>query len=413
MRDLQEDARAILRANDRGGYTVPTAGLYPYQWNWDSAFAALGFAEFDLDRAWVEIETLMAGQWPSGMVPHILFHKVDPGYFPGPDVWQGVGPVASSGVTQPPVAMSFATRLWAQDKAAGEKRLRALWPGFLRWAEWFLTWRAYEGAIYVTHPWESGRDNAPCWDSAMAAIEPDGVGPYTRRDTSHVDPAMRPTKKDYDRYIWLVQRGARAGWDEATLEGAPVFRVLDPTMHFTLMRGVRDLRDAGHELGLPTEALDAQLAELTQGAAQLRNPETGCYDSYDTLSGTWAGALTNAVFLCWYAGLEAPQMLSALEDVMAAAPIGIPSLDARDPRFDAKRYWRGPSWSMMNMMIGEGLAEQGHRAQAARIQTLTRDVIRDQGFMEYFDPTDGAPAGGGTFSWTAAVMLAWAGKETD
>ena len=30
--------------NDRGGYTVPTEGLYPYQWNWDSAFVALGFA---------------------------------------------------------------------------------------------------------------------------------------------------------------------------------------------------------------------------------------------------------------------------------------------------------------------------------------------------------------------------------
>ena len=54
---------------------MPTKGLYPYQWNWDSAFAALGFAEFDLARAWAEIETLMSGQWESGMVPHILFHK--------------------------------------------------------------------------------------------------------------------------------------------------------------------------------------------------------------------------------------------------------------------------------------------------------------------------------------------------
>ena len=29
-----------LAKNDRGGYTVPTANLYPYQWNWDSVFAA-------------------------------------------------------------------------------------------------------------------------------------------------------------------------------------------------------------------------------------------------------------------------------------------------------------------------------------------------------------------------------------
>ena len=32
---LMEQARNILRQNDRGGYTVPTERLYPYQWNWD------------------------------------------------------------------------------------------------------------------------------------------------------------------------------------------------------------------------------------------------------------------------------------------------------------------------------------------------------------------------------------------
>ena len=96
---LDEQARAILRGNDRGGYTVPTAGLYPYQWNWDSAFAAWGFAQFDIDRAWLEMETLFSGQWPSGMVPHILFHRPDPGYFPGPDVWGADrGPIPSSGI---------------------------------------------------------------------------------------------------------------------------------------------------------------------------------------------------------------------------------------------------------------------------------------------------------------------------
>ena len=71
MTDLNAQARDILVRNDRGGYTVPTHGLYPYQWNWDSAFVALGFAEFDRDRAWQEIETLISGQWDDGMIPAI------------------------------------------------------------------------------------------------------------------------------------------------------------------------------------------------------------------------------------------------------------------------------------------------------------------------------------------------------
>ena len=45
--DYANKATQILVDNDRGGYTVPTPRLYPYQWNWDSVFAALGFSVFD------------------------------------------------------------------------------------------------------------------------------------------------------------------------------------------------------------------------------------------------------------------------------------------------------------------------------------------------------------------------------
>ena len=80
-------ARETLIANDRGGYTVPNAKVYPFQWNWDSAFVAMGFSVFDEHRAWRELETLFLGQWPDGMVPSIVFHKADPGYYPGPEAW--------------------------------------------------------------------------------------------------------------------------------------------------------------------------------------------------------------------------------------------------------------------------------------------------------------------------------------
>ena len=62
-----ERARAVLAANDRGGYTVPTHGLYPFQWNWDSAFVAMGFATFDIKRALRELERLIEGQWDDGI----------------------------------------------------------------------------------------------------------------------------------------------------------------------------------------------------------------------------------------------------------------------------------------------------------------------------------------------------------
>ena len=88
LASLDEQARAILAKNDRGGFTIPTARLYPFQWNWDSVFIALGLATMDDDRAWRELEMLTEGQAHDGMIPSIIFRKDDADYFPGPNVWQ-------------------------------------------------------------------------------------------------------------------------------------------------------------------------------------------------------------------------------------------------------------------------------------------------------------------------------------
>ena len=47
-----QEAIKVIKMNDRGGYTVPTNRLYPYQWNWDSVFTALGIWHFNKWRAW-------------------------------------------------------------------------------------------------------------------------------------------------------------------------------------------------------------------------------------------------------------------------------------------------------------------------------------------------------------------------
>ncbi len=404
------EARDIIRANDRGGYTVPTAGLYPYQWNWDSALAAIGFAEFDIDRAWVELETLFKGQWADGMVPHILFHQVDPGYFPGPGVWGGVGPLPSSGVTQPPVAATMARVVWEKDKATGQPRLRALWPKLKAWHDWFFAWRLDNGAVCVTHPWESGRDNAPDWDISMARIDPVDVGEYHRRDITHVDNDMRPTKYDYDRYIWLVQQGARLKWNQAALLEQNPFRVADPTMTFLLLRAHRDLLLMGEALGLDVSGMSAEIELLEQGAQTLWNEELQSFDSRDVKSGTWCGCISNASYLCWLAGLASERQADHLRRSLDAVTYGVASLDPSHPMFDGKRYWRGPSWTFMNYLIALGLEEHGHPL-ADRLRQVSHDVILNHGFSEYFDPRSGEPAGGPLFTWTAAVWLAWCSRR--
>ena len=82
-------AKEILLGNWTGSYTKPSPSLYPHQWNWDSAFIAIGYAHYDQERAQQEILSLFENQWSNGMVPQIVFNPQALGhYFPEPDFWQ-------------------------------------------------------------------------------------------------------------------------------------------------------------------------------------------------------------------------------------------------------------------------------------------------------------------------------------
>jgi len=162
---LKQSAMDILAKNDRGGFTIPTAGLYPYQWNWDSAFTALGLATYDMDRAWAEITSLLEGQWPSGMIPSIIFRCDDPAYFPGPSRWgKTLGPIPSTGVSQPPVLATIVRSLISTGTTPDLIRLAQVFDQIFASHNWFHEARTANGIVATVHPWETGRDNCPEWN---------------------------------------------------------------------------------------------------------------------------------------------------------------------------------------------------------------------------------------------------------
>ncbi len=416
--ELDNQARAILTGNDQGGYTIPTKGLYPYQWNWDSIFVALGFATFDQDRAWREIEMLFEGQWRDGMVPHILFRKDDPSYFPGPSVWgTDGGPIPSSGHSQPPVAASVVHDLLAGDTTGrGEERAERLLPKLMNWHRWYLSYRDPDGlgVIAVIHPWESGRDNLPDWDEALRAVEVRDIGPYERKDTSHVDPAMRPHKEDYDRYLSIVAACRNVGWDPAKVAATCPFFVADPGVTFIFLRANRDLLALAERLGRNEEADEIRgwIAKMEEGAARLWNEDLMAHVAVNERTCKQTDGISSASFLALYAGLTDTRTLSALQGhfdrIAAKVRYLMPSYDPGHPSYEPLRYWRGPVWAMINYMIAKGFAEAGDKARAERLRADTAKLIETGGFAEYFSPESGAGAGGGAFSWTSAIWLTWA-----
>jgi glycogen debranching enzyme len=410
-----EQARAILRSNDRGGYAVPTARLYPFQWNWDSAFVALGWACFDEPRAWQEILSLLKGQWEDGLIPQIVFHAPSDDYFPGPDVWGIARDPPTSGITQPPV-LATAVRMMletAKATALAESMAATIYPHLLLNHHWWQTARDPHGTglVATLHPWETGMDNSPAWDAALARVPTETTTVIRRRDTDHVDASARPRGEEYQRFIHLVDTFRAAGWDPARMYAVSPFRVADIGTNAILLRAERDLLALAARFGTPADAatIGARIAQREAALPRLWNAGLDGFVCFDMIADAPVPVATSAGFLPLFAQCATPAQVAAMvaqiEHWATLTPHMVPSCDPSHPAFEPLRYWRGPIWAVVNWMIADGSDWAGHPALAARIRQDTVGLIAKAGFSEYFDPTDGHGVGGADFSWTAAIYL--------
>lgn len=409
-----ERAFAVLRENDKGRYTIPTKGLYPFQWNWDSCLTALGLAAIDEDRAWTEIETLFEHQWPDGMVPQIVFHEPSDTYFPGPGVWRTNRPTPTSGITQPAVAGFAARRLFerAGDKEKAAERCRKLLPKINAWHDWFYRTRdpQGEGLVAILHPWEAGRDNSVDWDEALARVPTTGIEPYTRRDTDHANAAHRPTQAQYDAYVWLVELYRSLDWDNTRLHDASPFKVVDPAFNAILIRSCADLADLAEALGEHDIARhNREWATKALGALEsMWCADEQRYLAKDRATGTFIESRSIGGLLPVFAAIPQERAAAIAQHVDALADqLGyvVPSHDPNAKGFEAQRYWRGPVWLITNFLVENGLRNAGCIATADRIVRSSLELIDKSGFAEYYDPQTGAALGGGRFTWTAAMVI--------
>jgi len=413
--NLEVRAKDILRVNDRGGYTVPTSsGLYPAQWNWDSCLVALGFAQYDPARAWQEIETLFSGQWQNGMVPSILFHGDDSTYFPNTKVWQCREHVPSSGITQPAVGATVVRYLVEKtDAAEARERLGPILPKLLACHRWFQAARDPDGTglVSIIHPWESGMDNSPVWDDALADVPPGPSVAHLRKDTGFAAAAVRPTGPEYDRYINLVVTFREAGYDPAAVWRTAPLLVADIGFNAILQRANHDLLHLLRVAGDTDGAAEvAGMIARTAAALEARWSERdGIYYSWNTKRGIPIEKPGIGCLLPLYADPQAaarhPALVSRLRTWLERVTYGVPSFEPGRPEFEPLRYWRGPVWLVVNWMLIDGLRANGEAGLAARVLKDSLALVGKSGFGEYFDPLTGDALGGPAFSWTAAMYL--------
>src|SRR3990172_1534778 len=419
--DLIPHAQAVLRANDAGEFTKPGPRQYPHQWNWDSAVIALGLSHFDLPRALTEIRSLISGQWRDGMIPHVVYHFIPSDYFPDPAFWQienspDAPPVPTSGITQPPLLATVIREIHRRTPIPDF--IREVYPALLRWHRWLHTARDADGCglVCLIHPWESGTDDSPRWLRAMARITPVDLPAYRRGDTRNVAAAERPHDADYERFVNLIDVFRRAHYDPPALLARTPFLVQDVLFNSIVCRADGDLRALAIELGEPTGEIDGWLAHMRANFdMRFWNGARGLYFDYDLRAGAPIAVNTAMTFMPLYAGLASEiqahrliyeHWLNPAEYAPhEAVPHPITTTSKAEPAWEARRYWRGPVWIILNWLLIDGLRRYGFHHLAETLRRDSLELVARGGFWEYYDPRDGSGCGSPQFSWSAALAI--------
>ncbi|SNR35274.1 MGH1-like glycoside hydrolase domain-containing protein [Lutibacter flavus] len=429
-KDLIKKAKAVLDGNfQEKGYSIPCKGLYPFQWKWDSGFIAIGFAHYDMGKAKLEIETLLNAQWGNGFIPHIIFHVDTDTYFPGKDFHQSeLHPLSnkkypSTGMTQPPVLGFTLEKMYSIAKNKTdilnfiEKNIDKVYNNH----KYFYENRdpQNEGLVYIYHNWESGTDNSPLWDDIWETMDSPEYT-FTRRDTDLVDPSQRPSKREYDHYLHIIEIAKQHNYSDEKIAELSPFLVQDPLFNSMLIKSNYSLISLYRILGNNEDKIEQlkqwQKKSIASFNKKLFDEELGAYIHYDLRNEKPIRFVSSSSFSPLFAGIPSKERAQIVVNTMLAK-FGddnmylCASFDPTNERFNPKKYWRGPVWINLNWILYFGLKDYGFNEVAQRVKEDSIELIEKAGFYEYFDArkaiynSEKGGYGGNNFSWSAALLL--------
>ena len=377
--DAIRAAEAVLRQNWTEGvrgqvpfaYTQPSPGRYPWQWYWDSCFAAIVWRRFEPARARAELESLLAAQRPDGFIGHTIFwHRpVTLDRLPFYNVASRSAPQTAT--IQPPLLA------WAWRLAVGDPREE---PRIGRQLDWLRENRDLEGdgLLWIVQPDESGLDASPKFEEV-----------WGRRAVGRIG------------FPLLVHRNRRLGWDARRIRDAG-----GPVLCEALVNTLWSL--SLQALGRPsaTPALVERLWDERRGLFLDEAQPGGTRPQ--TL--TWASLAPLALpDLPEEIGrrLVEEHLLNPREFLTPVAPpsvaIGARGYEPGGSHGPIRRYWRGPTWVNSAWLVWIGLRRLGYESEAERLACGVIGAVGREGLREYYDPRDGRGLGARDFAWSALV----------
>jgi hypothetical protein len=373
------EARRVLEQNwvegERDGrryaYTQPSPGRYPWQWYWDSCFAAIVRGRFDRAGARAELESLLAAQRPDGFVGHTIFWGSP--VSPLRSLFYNV-PSRSALQTetiQPPLLA------WAWRLAVGDPREE---PRIGAQLDWLAANRDLEGdgLLWIVQPDESGLDASPKFDPVWGWHANGRLG-----------------------FPLLVRRNRRLGFDARRVRhaGGPVLcEVLVNTLWSLSLQA----------LGRPsaTPALVERLWDERSGLFLDEAQPGGARPGVATCAALAPLALPDLPEEIGRRLVE-QHLLNEREFLTPVAPpsvaISEPDFESGDGRGPVRRCWRGPTWVNTAWLAWLGLRRLGYEREAEHLAGGLIAAAAREGLREYYDPFTGKGQGAKDFAWSALV----------
>jgi hypothetical protein len=376
---VSELCETVLRRNWRSGerqgipyaYTSPSPGRYPWQWYWDSCFAAIVWRRFDRERARAELRTLLAAQRPDGFIGHTIFWDRPVSLLRLPFYNVNSRRALQTETIQPPL-LAWAWRIAVGDPADE--------PAIAAQVEWLARNRDLEGdgLLWILQPDESGLDASPKFDPV-----------WGRRANGRL------------RFPLLVRRNRGLGFDARRISaaGGPVVCEVITNVLWSLSL---------QALGRPS-ATPALVERLWDEQLGLFIDEAGP-----------AGGRPRVSTIASLAPLALPDLPEAIgrhlveEHLLKPerywTPVPPPSVSAQEPAYEpgggnglVRRYWRGPTWVNTAWLVWLGLRRLGYGEEASHLAGVLAATAQREGLREYYDPRNGRGLGATDFAWSALV----------